>query len=200
MVIGLDFDGTVLDSSFRHILALHKITNKDIGMFHDFVAYKSEGPNGLLYLQKKGFDDANDIFTKWIEVIEDDEFLKYDVLYSDSLYFLENLSKRNDIYLVSARNNTKGLIKQVNNLKIGSFFQEIIAVEKGMTKYELTKNIKFDCIIGDTENDYEWASQFKANFYALNRGFRSQSYWDRKNIESFKNLLEIMNKIKENKK
>lgn len=198
MIIGLDFDGTILDSSFRHILALHKITNKDIGFLQDFVSYKTEGKNGLSYLKEKGFVDTQDIFTKWIEVIEDDELLKYDVLYTDSLYCLEKLSRSNEIYLVSARNNVKGLIDQVNNLKIGSFFQEIIAVEKGITKYELTKNIEFDCIIGDTENDYEWAGQSKAKFYALNRGFRSQSYWNKINIESFKNLLEIMNKIKEN--
>jgi len=197
MIIGLDFDGTIIDSSFRHILILHKITNKNISIFQDFVAYKSKGLNGLSYLQKKGFSNANDIFTKWVEVIEYDKFLKYDVLYPDSLYFLESLSVENDIYLVSARNNIKGLIKQINDLKIGSFFKEVITVGKGMTKYEVTKNIKFDCIIGDTEIDYEWAKKSKTIFYALNRGFRNKSYWDKKNIKSFKSLLEIMNKIKD---
>jgi len=187
-----------LDSSLRHILALNDIIYnniKNIILFKDFVKYKSEGKNTLEYLNYKGISNASEIFNKWIGIIENDKYLKFDVLFNDSLFFLESISK-NDCYLVTERKNVEGLYKQIDKFNIQHFFKRIIPVNNEQTKAQATKEINFDVIIGDTENDLEWALYKDSIFYPLNRGYRSKNYWSKKNIISYENLIEILNLIK----
>lgn len=195
MKIGLDFDGTILDSKFRHVLALKIITGMDLIFFNDFLEYKSNGKNGLNYLREKGFLNYEEIFNCWMNIIENDELLKYDILFYDSLYFLEELSKKSELYLVSKRKNVPGFFEQLHKLNIFNFFSEVIVVGEKNHKYEVTKDIKFDFIIGDTEIDLEWAINTNSRFFALNRGFRSKVFWDSLNIESFENLLVLLKNV-----
>ena len=50
-------------------------------------------------------------------------------------------------------------------------------------------------VVGDTEVDYACAKYYFLPVYILNRGFRSQYYWDKKGVNSFYDLTSLINKF-----
>lgn len=190
--IALDFDGTLLDSRLRHSHVLKDILD-DLGYSYDvsdLVVYKSNGKNNKDYLLEKGIDrEAVDLIQKmWIDRIENETYLKDDILYEDTISFLESLSVNNKLILITARANKKGLKDQLNSLGLTYFFQKIIIVETGISAIEgkalqlLENNVNL--MIGDTEVDMEACLKAKVKFIALNRGFRSSSFWNRRCVDS----------------
>ena len=122
-------------------------------------------------------------------------YLKNDYLYSDVKAVLEDLSKENELYLVTARNNKDGCFMQLKSCGIEQYFKEIEIVDSSKDtawlKTEVLQNYQIDCFVGDTELDCMAAEQADCNFFAMNRGFRIKDYWDRKNILSFNSLTNI---------
>lgn len=205
--IGLDLDGTLLDSKFRHQKLLYDILMQEgyeinINELNDFLPYKSQGKNTKEYLLYKysNIKNADKIVEKWIENIEDLEYLNLDFLYNHVNNLLENLNTICDLYLVTARKNKENTLKQLNNLDITRYFKKIYIVSNSgniaLNKYKKTKNLGIDLIVGDTEIDLKWSQYLKADFFAVNYGFRDIKWWKNKNIISY-NESSIGKKIEE---
>ena len=198
-----DFDGTLLNSNFRHKKLLYdvlklsspKVIYTDLT---DYLPYKREGNSTLEYLKRKFINlEINKINNEWIDNIENKYYLKYDTLYKDTLFCLEELRKKYNIILVTARKNEIGLFNQIEKNNLINYFNEIIIVKPGNPKYSKVKKIGFNIsyVIGDTENDSELADNLGCIFFALNRGFRSKNFWDHRNVLSFNKLENILSEL-----
>lgn len=125
---------------------------------------------------------AAQINADWVSFIENERFLMDDMLYSGVAETLRTLSKDNDLFLVTARNNAAGAIRQIARLGIAQYFSDIAVVQScagtpSLKAVELRKHA-VDCFIGDTESDLEAARMAGCDFRAVDYGFRSQKYWE----------------------
>ncbi|MGG3937826.1 HAD family hydrolase [Geobacillus stearothermophilus] len=202
--LGIDFDGTILDSRFRHQKVLYDVLinlnfNINLEDLNDFVSYKSFGRTTEDYLKIKGFYDTKNILRQWVENIERNSYLNLDKLYPNAETFLNTLADRYNLYLVTARKNRHGLFQQLNNLGITKYFKDILVVNPGYSsafeKTESTKKLGLEFVIGDTEVDWNWAKNINCEFFALNWGFRNKAWWEARNIISYQNLEEILSII-----
>jgi len=202
-----DLDGTLLNSRKRHEVVLGDSISQ-YGMLppksiSDYVEKKREGINTYCYL--KEYLNYNDELAKriseiWTQNIEQEHYLVLDKLYKDSIPCLETLRNSYDLILVSARKNQNGLFEQLQKLNIEHYFYEVICVspvnakEKKIEAIEKYK-MQVCLVVGDTEVDYACAKYYFLPVYILNRGFRSQYYWDKKGVNSFYDLTSLINKF-----
>lgn len=182
--IAFDLDGTLLDSAKRHeIVMADVLKNYMIDLdTTTLVSFKSEGKNNIDWLLDKGIDKvlANRINNDWILKIEDMEYLNSDVLYQNIFDILDQLSKSNELFLVTARNNKENAYMQINKLGISKFFIDISIVESckdtALLKSDELKKYRIDWFVGDTESDYKASVIAGCNFKAVVYGFRSESF------------------------
>ncbi len=199
--IFLDLDGTLIDSSARHILLLKDILLHE-GLkaicVDDYLECKRNGQSTKAYLvSQQGFSEerASYIAEKWVNHIEDSDYLKYDRLYEDVFPFLNRI-KGNTIIYLSARKNRAYLDKYLIDNLLDTYCLKTIVVSPANSKIEKKRQIelinKDDVIVvGDTEADY--FDDIKC--FMLNRGFRSKHFWDKKGVHSYSSLMEIVNYI-----
>lgn len=183
--IAFDLDGTLLDSRKRHQVVMDCVLNEmhlDIDS-SDLVSYKADGHNNISWLESKGLDreKASEINKRWVELIEEDKFLSEDVLYKNTLEILENYSQDNYLLLLTARNNIEGARKQISNLGLLQYFDDIKIVETSKKtpalKGKILEEEEIDEFYGDTESDMEAAEIAGCKFFVSTRGFRSTDYW-----------------------
>lgn len=203
MIVFCDLDGTLIDSSRRHTLLLNTILREIYrGMpfdTADYLSMKADGMNTKAYLTAKGLPeaDAGAIAAKWVRHIEDNEYLKLDTLYGDTIDFLSRQRHvGNDLVYATARNNADGLKASLSELGIDQFASDLFVVPPASAaagKERIIRNIagKDDALIGDTEADMQCACAVGIRCYVLHRGFRSKAFWQNQGIQSYGNLLEI---------
>lgn len=207
MTIFCDLDGTLIDSSVRHIVLLKDLLSAYFSVVpfsvEDYLDRKTDGINTKTYLFEKGIDrvTAQMIAAAWAEHIEDDNYLETDTLYSDALPFLRaQKSSNRRVVFVSARKNETALQDTLERLQILKFADQLIIVSPSHAAQNKELQIKpiarlGDCFIGDTEVDIECATAVGLQGFALNRGFRSKAYWDRCKTVSYSNLSQICEQI-----
>lgn len=181
-VVAFDLDGTLLDSRKRHKIVLDDILKKyNIELdTSDLIEFKRNGKNNVNFLISKGLNEAKakEIQQKWIENIENEEYLKLDILYSDTFEVLEQYSKDNDLILVTARNNKDGLQKQVRDLGIEKYFSTIKVVVPGKNvaheKAQVLRDYSAILFIGDTLSDAQAARLTGIDFKFHENGFHAR--------------------------
>ena len=160
----------------------------------DLVPFKAEGHNNIEWLISKDINEktAKQINAEWISLIEQDKYLKNDILYSGVKKVLDDLSKENELYLVTARNNKEGCLSQLKNCGIDQFFKEIKIVDSckntSQLKADMMKARKIEYFIGDTESDFDAAIQAKCKFYAVDYGFRNKKFLKGIGLDIISNL------------
>ena len=183
--ICFDLDGTLLDSRRRHRSVMDYVL-KQYGISLDtsnLFQYKAEGNNNLSWLESRGVEinKAKEICKRWIELIEDKEFLAEDRLYSNSISILETLSKNNFIVLLTARNSIENTESQIDGLGIRQYFDKVVIVpsckQTANLKAKILSEYSISEYYGDTESDMEAARIADCDFYVSTRGFRSKEYW-----------------------
>lgn len=193
MIYVFDLDGTLIDSKERHWLLMKQLLEKHSvkpmdNFSQSYMEYKADGHSGLTYLNEvMGLSSkvAEEIQKEWIEQIEDDEWLKHDTLYDDTIPTLRRL--QGDILFLTIRNNVQGLKNELDRLAMNNF--ETIVLSHNEKKSSALKRLDKDCImIGDTEIDLYAANDFGCAYYILNRGFRSKQYWDAHGVKSHTDL------------
>lgn len=204
--IGVDLDGTVLNSLFRHQLVLHdclKHNKIDIKMadLNDYIEFKRKGFSTKDYLISKNYEKTiiNESLKQWVEIIEECKYLKFDCLYAEAFQNIMDIAGSFDLFLVTARHNPKGLFQQVSAFQLDKYFAKIIVVEPkedaGFQKYTETQSIPFSCIIGDSEVDYVWAQYAKVQFFPVNYGIRNEQWWNSRNLTSYSKFADCVKKI-----
>lgn len=192
--VAFDLDGTLLDSRERHCILMKKLL-EERGMavsLDDYLTYKSDGHNNLQWLKWKGVEDemAIRINEDWIKHIEDEEYLKHDVLYPNTMSWLEEYSKDSNLVMITARNNEMSARQQIRRLGIEQYFEDVYVVpscqQTPELKAEKLKAKKVELFIGDTESDMDAATKAGCDFKVTTDGFRSREYWMNKtNIQRF---------------
>ncbi len=204
MLIGLDLDGTLLDSRLRHVVALQQAAATFAMPVSDdnaqaYLRLKRDGNNGVEALRQLGIPRAENISRRWVEIIESEEMLALDRLYPDTLEVLNRQRARGDMFvLATGRQNPAAARRQIARLGLEEFFCGITVVDpldRSRTKAAATCHHDFNLIVGDTEVDLEWATDLEKSFHASGYGFRTQSFWARRQITSYANLIEIFDAI-----
>lgn len=211
MTFFIDLDGTIIDSFERHYLLLQQLLKKyGIEKYinkEEYFKLKKNGINNYNYLinylsiEK---DLSLLIKNEWIENIENEEWLKYDKLFNDSLDFLDK-NKDNKIVYLTARKNKKNTLTEIEKLGIKSYASDIYIVNSDKpieNKAEIIQRYKKKyykekiVIIGDTEVEYFAAKITNINYYILNRGFRSKEFLLKNNIKkTYCNFYEIIKEV-----
>jgi phosphoglycolate phosphatase len=197
--IAIDLDGTLLDSSKRHVVLLREILKSQrIKLkLNDYMSYKRDGKSTKDYLVSKGLDinTTDEICKKWVKNIENIKLLKLDKLYKDSKEFLEKYYRKYNLILITGRSNRKTTKEQINSLGISKFFKKIKIVKPtkdiSEKKTKLVQKYKCFAIIGDTETEKYVSDSLKIKLYPICRGFRSKEYWSNLNIIPYSSLKEI---------
>lgn len=197
MTFVFDLDGTIIDSSSRHhILMKELLSDNGISTASDFadeyMKFKADGNSGKRYLTSvMGLDEqtASSIQNEWIRRIEDESLLCFDELYPDALNTLNKIE--DNIIFLTIRSNEEGLRNELKRLNIDNY--PVVVLSHGMNKADALRKIDGDLtIVGDTEIDYQAALDVNADFYILNRGFRSKEYWDKRDVPSHDDLSELI--------
>jgi len=213
MIVFCDLDGTLIDSSERHIVLLdfllkehsHKSGMPELWSLDDYLPFKAAGQNTTSYLLKHGVPVslAEEIAFAWRNHIEDADYLELDTVYSDTFAFLkEIISAGHTIAYVSARKNKEGLKNTLKRLCLQEFAKEIYIVDPAHAAQEKADALR-DCsceqgvFIGDTEADWNCAMLAGIPCVVLNRGFRSKSYWDHRGVESYGDLASVLRALAE---
>ena len=189
--IGFDFDGTLLDSRKRHEIVMSDVLKKHKIELDtsDLVSFKADGHNNIDWLLSKGISEsiAKKVNSEWINLIEKSEYLQADFLYPNVIDILKELSKDNDLFLITARKNKVNAYKQIKQLGIEQYFSKVSVVDicgdTPILKLIELQKYQVDCFIGDTESDYKAAMNAKIGFKAVSYGFRTEKYW-KENFES----------------
>lgn len=204
MIYVFDLDGTLIDSSERHFLLMcdvlkHYNFSVPSKFETDFIEYKANGNSGFDYLSKVLQIDlpiARKIISDWIAEIEDEKWLRFDRLYEDTIKTCEQCIKNGQsLYYLTSRKNREGLHNELQRLKIDQYPIKVIIVDPVYAKKEKAEALRLivkeysQCImVGDSEIDYYAACQTNSSYYILNRGFRSELYWDQRGIISYPSL------------
>lgn len=194
--IAFDLDGTLLDSRKRHEIVMTDILKKyEIELdTADLVSFKANGQNNIAWLLSKGISEsiAKKVNSEWIDLIEKSEYLRADFLYPNVIDVLQELSKENDLFLITARKNKENAYKQIKELGIEQYFSKVAVVdtcsETPSLKANELQNCRVDCFVGDTESDYKAAQIVGCDFKAVGYGFRSEKFWN-KNISKYYRAL-----------
>lgn len=212
MICLLDLDGTLIDSAKRHWLLMEELLKKhypkQAGGFGAtaYMQYKADGHSGKQYLKEVLHLDeetSHKIQGYWQAKIEDEKYLETDLLYEDTIPFLQQIQKKGcRIAYLTARQNSRGLNNELARLGIAEYAEQVIVVNPTAAKEEkilATQTLQmFDpqvILIGDTENEQAVAEAVGIPVYLLHRGFRSRAYWETKNVTSYENLREIIEGI-----
>ena len=206
MIYVLDIDGTLIDSSKRHGALLRSLLdersiNYSQEVEREYLEYKRNGNTTMQYLTEVlqiSNEESKEITREWVEHIEDWEWISMDVLYDDTIPFLERVSTNNTIYYLSSRQNDNNLKKELVALGLLKYAKEVFVVspkEGYLGKANVIKNwIKHYqepiVLIGDTEIDERAANYSNINVIILNRGFRSKKYWMSLSVMSVSSLTE----------
>jgi phosphoglycolate phosphatase-like HAD superfamily hydrolase len=204
MRIGLDLDGTLLDSRLRHIAALRKAAESlAVPLAEDdaqrYLRLKCDGANGLEALKELRIPEAESINKRWMEIIESEDMIALDHLYPDTLDALgRRQSRPKEFILVTGRQNPSAARRQISKLGLEPYFREVIVVDPqrgAASKASVTRTHDLSEVVGDTEIDLQWAQDLGVNFYASSFGFRSQNYWDRRKVVSYASLSSVFDAI-----
>ena len=181
-VVAFDFDGTLLDSRKRHQVVMDAVL-KEFKIAIDtsnLITFKRNGKNNIDFLISKGIDEklAREIQEKWIKCIEEERYLDLDKLYPDAYEMLNNYSKENDLILITARTNNRGLDKQIDKFGLKKYFKKVFIVPTGKEasnrKATVLKDEHALLMVGDTVHDALSAKQAGIEFKFHQNGFHSR--------------------------
>lgn len=184
LTVAFDLDGTLINSKQRHFevlnFALKKLNIKTDFTESELINFKSRGKNNVDFLISKGLDkkSAEKVQNLWIKNIEDENFLKFDILNKNAIEILEKYKKENDLILITARNNKENTLKQLENLDIKKYFKDIFIVSPFENVVNQKANILIQngakLMIGDTKTDFQAAQKAKIEFLFAENGFHKK--------------------------
>ena len=186
-LVFFDLDGTLLDQKKRYFM-IHQELCKQVNIsslpqnqYWDLKRKKISEEN-ILKKNKVNQELIDNYLRSRKSLLEDLSFLKYDQLFTGVFKMLENLSKKNDLIIVTNRKNRENLLVQIESLKISHFFKKILnANTQEEPRYLAKTNIinkhisLDDCktwFFGDSEMDMQAGKSLKSTTVAVSLGIR----------------------------
>lgn len=184
MNIIFDLDGTLIDASERMYQLFQDIVLQSTMTKVEYWNKKRGGINHKQLL-KEEFPMINfDNFQKrWMSLIETQKYLKMDLCYSDTIKVLERLSLDSVLYLLTARQSEENLVKELEELKIIKYFNQIFVTTSKASKKEILKKVvqdypnKFcskDFFISDVGKDIALGKSMGFITIAISHGFMTK--------------------------
>lgn len=177
-----DLDGTLICSKKRLYELFCDLSEKRDLTFSEYWNLKFIGKSNQDIL-KENFGCTDSVIEKfvnaWMRLIESDRYLGMDTLIGGAAVLLEEFSQEHSLYICTARQSIPQVTKQLANLSILHFFDDLFVTEQKYTKAELLKKsgIKFsenDWMIGDTGHDVMTGKEIGINTCAVLSGFMSE--------------------------
>ncbi len=205
-VIIFDLDGTIIDDKQRYISTFEHCRSKfsiDIDL-RKVLSLKLEGLNEDSILEKLDFPKQvkEKISKERRKIIETEEFLRFQKLFSDTKIVLSNLSKNFIMCLATNRRDKKLLEKQLQDFSVFQYFNTILCREFFENKREMiqqiidTYSVNDDepqfFFVTDTYKDFNYVSEFSDIIkVATHRGLNSKSTLKKHTNNVFSNLKKI---------
>ena len=182
MKIIFDLDGTLICAKKRlHELFLYLLKDEHID-YDTYWEHKFSGSKNVDILRNYfDYSDAKiDMFLiSWMNKIESDYYLDMDVMILGAKKTLEKYREDNELYICTSRQSALQAHKQLKNLGVLDFFQEVFVTEHKVSKEEIIKGSgiifsKEDWIVGDTGYDINTGKKIGVNTCAVLSGFMSE--------------------------
>lgn len=181
MNIFFDLDGTLLDSKSRLFNLFQYLVPESAFTFDEYWALKMRKmSHRQILLNQFGYSMENflNFEDKWMNLIEQDEWLDFDKPFAGVTEYLLELSKRHNIYLVTARQSESVAIKQIKIQGWEKIFKKIFVTGQKVEKFDLIFNAITvqgeDWFVGDTGKDIQTGKLLGINTAAVLSGFLSR--------------------------
>ena len=157
----VDFDGTLIDPSKRLYRLFSELnpTSRKIS-FSEYWDLKNTGltqESLLTNILRLNPRQVTNFKAGWLSEIENPELLALDCPLPGAENFLSKLSTYSDLHLVTARQSSIGVEKQLADLGWSRFFKNVIVTLAKSSKEEAIKSLTVpraaDIIVGDTCED-----------------------------------------------
>jgi phosphoglycolate phosphatase-like HAD superfamily hydrolase len=188
-LIFFDLDGTLIDPKKRYCAIYKQLCNElKIKALKCDIYWEMKRNKVSEYeiFQKTNpeLNDISNILKKRILMLEDDTFLKLDILHHNAVDFLELIYKKYTLVMVTFRRNRPNLESQLKRLGIIQYFDKILSLAPSLEiKYMNKVNIILDnynilegFYFGDTEVDLLAGRYLKIKTVSFNFGIRHEKY------------------------
>ncbi|QYM97238.1 HAD family hydrolase [Dickeya ananatis] len=206
MNIFFDFDGTLIDSKLRQYELFCKLVPESHFSYEeywdikrnrinqekllvDFFSYK---PEQLHYIKKT-----------WMDEIENPDNIEKDTPFDGVEQLLSQLSKKCDLYLVTARQSTDVVKHQVDKFGWSSFFEKLLVTNQIHTKVDLIReSVNYnstDIFVGDTGEDIKTGKLLGIKTIAVTYGILNNKVLSEYNpdhlVDSIDGLKDVINTL-----
>lgn len=182
MKLFFDLDGTLLDAKPRLYLLFQHLVPQSTLTFEAYWKLKQNKINHQQILSSM-FQFSKDGFMtfekQWMELIEEEEWLKIDQPIPLVLEKLGELKSQHQIFIVTARQYNTSTIRQLTKLGFGNLIDEVLVTEQKKEKDELIRALEpsdKDWIIGDTGKDILTGKTLGIRTAAVTSGFLSKDH------------------------
>lgn len=176
--IFFDLDGTLIDSRMRLYRLFQDLIPESKLSFEQYWNLKRNKINHQAILTEKFPQYEFGIFNQtWLELIETEEYLRIDTVYPKIKEVLLMLSKKNELYILTARQNKEMLHKQLVWLDLAPYFREILITEAKQSKADILKHYSLtsnDLLVGDTGHDIQIGQAMGLKTVAVSYGFLAE--------------------------
>lgn len=173
----LDFDGSLIDSRQRQYKLFCDSVPESQFSFDEYWQIKRQGVSQAKMLTKYfGYDNARiaTMHATWMKKIEEPARLALDTPFEGIDRLLNEVSTQFTLYLVTARQNSDLVIKQLDKFNWLALFAQILVTEQRFSKLELIEqNVVYnisDIIIGDTGEDITTGKSLGLHTVAVSYG------------------------------
>lgn len=174
MIIVFDLDGTLIDASERMYRLFQKIVPDSFFTKKQYWELKRKKINHRIILERYFPQYSFEIFSsRFLDMIEDDEYLQMDLVYHDTTVVLDELSKSNNIILLTARQKKEPLYEELNRFGILGYFDQILVTENHFSKDELIQYVFDVSMIDERENSLLISDMGKDILDGKKHGFKT---------------------------
>lgn len=182
MNLYFDLDGTLIDSRPRlYNLFQYLIPQSELSFDEYWELKRNKKTHKIILETQFNFQEKDLIlFEKnWMNLIEDDNWLKFDTPFKEVTEYLLNLKENNfTLYLATARQFKRKVFNQLEKFGWNNLFTEILITEQKTGKADLLKPFINEKIkgwmIGDTDSDIKTGKLLNQKTVAVLTGFQSK--------------------------
>lgn len=184
MNVIFDLDGTLIDSSerlyrlFQYLIPESTLTKTEYWN-------KKRNKIGHQQILEQSFPavDFFDFQRRWLNLIETENYLAFDICYPDTIETLRQLSSSSSLYLLTARQSEENLMRELRRLEIADYFHQIFVTGNRYSKKELLAKIMTekpgllglgDIFVSDMGKDIQLGNEQNFVTIAITHGFMSR--------------------------